>query len=152
MVAALVEQITGRGLTVSTIKHAHHDFALDHEGTDSFKHTQAGAQEVALVSSKRWAIMHELKSKNAEPSLDVMISKLAPCDLILVEGYKGSKLPKIECIRVEHAKEPPLWKTDDQILAVASDQPIDDCLKPIFDQNDIATIADFILQRTGIGL
>ena len=87
LVSSLVREFTNRGLTVSTIKHAHHNFQIDSERTASFSHRAAGAHEVALVSKDRWALMHENKSASEEPSLDSMVAKMAPCDLILVEGY-----------------------------------------------------------------
>ena len=150
LVSALVEEFTGRGLRVSTIKHAHHNFAFDKEGTDSFKHRAAGAHEVAIVSSKRWAIVHENETESEEPSLENMVSKLGPCDLILVEGYKNSNIQKIEAIRQEFQSEPPLWQTHQGIVGVASDGRIEDCDKPQFELNDVSGIADFIIQISGI--
>ena len=150
LVAALVEEFTKRGLRVSTIKHAHHDFAFDKEGTDSFKHRAAGAHEVALVSSKRWAIIHENETESEEPSLDNMVSKLGPCDLILVEGYKNSNIRKIEAIRRDFQSETPLWQTHEGIVAVACDAPIEGCDKPQFELDDVPGIADFIIQIAGI--
>ena len=150
LVSSLVAEFTKRGLRVSTIKHAHHNFAFDKEGTDSFKHRAAGAHEVALVSSKRWAIIHENETESEEPSLENMVSKLGPCDLILVEGYKNSNIQKIEAIRQEFQSEKPLWQTHKGIVGVASDARIEDCDKPQFELDDIAGIADFIIQISGI--
>lgn len=150
LVAALVSELTSRGLKVSTVKHAHHNFAFDKQGTDSFRHREAGAHEVALVSSKRWAIIHENATESEEPSLENMVSKLGPCDLILVEGYKTSKIQKIEAIRQEHQKEPPLWQTHEGIVGVASDAPIAGCDKPQFQLDDVSGIADFIIQISGV--
>lgn len=150
LVAALVSEFTSRGLKVSTIKHAHHNFAFDKEGTDSFSHRAAGAHEVAIVSSKRWAIIHENTTESEEPSLENMVSKLGPCDLILVEGYKNSKIQKIETIRTEHQEETPLWKTHDGIVAIASDAAVAECDKPRFELEDVSGIADFIIQISGI--
>ena len=151
LVSSLVREFSRRGFTVSTIKNAHHDFQIDVPGTDSFSHREAGAHEVAIVSEKRWALMHEIKSAGEKPSLNSMISKLAPCDLILVEGFKASPIDKIECIRVGTAKEEPLWPSNRKIVAVASDQPIQGCTKPLFDLNNIQAITDFIIQRSGVG-
>ena len=150
LVASLVAEFTKRGLRVSTIKHAHHNFAFDKEGTDSFKHRAAGAHEVALVSSKRWAIIHENATESEDPSMENMVSKLAPCDLVLVEGYKSSHIQKIEAIRHGFQSETPLWKTHQGIVGVASDVHIDDCDKPQFELDDVAGIADFIIQISGI--
>ena len=150
LVSSLVSKFTTRGLKVSTIKHAHHNFAFDREGTDSFNHHAAGAHEVAIVSSKRWAIVHENATETEEPSLDNMVSKLGPCDLILVEGYKNSSIQKIETIRQDFQKEAPLWQTHSGIVGVASDAPVPGCDKPQFELDDIAGIADFIIQISGI--
>ncbi|MFT7310745.1 MAG: molybdopterin-guanine dinucleotide biosynthesis protein MobB, partial [Paracoccaceae bacterium] len=91
----LVTEITGRGITVSTLKHAHHTFDVDHPGKDSHRHRTAGATEVLLSSGKRWALMHELRDTD-EPPLTELLTKLAPVDLILIEGYKTGTHPKIE--------------------------------------------------------
>ena len=87
LVEKLVTELTARGHRISTVKHAHHSFDIDHEGRDSFRHRKAGAGEVAVVSRHRWAIIHELRDE-VEPTLDEILSKLAPCDLVIVEGYK----------------------------------------------------------------
>lgn len=150
LVSSLVAEFTRRGLKVSTIKHAHHNFSIDQPGTDSYRHRESGAHEVALVSSKRWAIMHENSTDSEEPSLENMISKLGPCDIILVEGYKSSQINKIESIRHEAIKETPLWQTHPGIVAVACDQPLENCDKPQFDLDDIAGIADYIIQISGV--
>ena len=150
LVAALVSELTARGLKVSTVKHAHHNFAFDKEGTDSFRHREAGAHEVALVSSKRWAIIHENTTESEEPSLENMVSKLGPCDLILVEGYKNSNIQKIETIRQDYQKETALWQTHEGVVGVASDAPIQGCDKPQFQLDDVSGIADFIIQISGV--
>ena len=150
LVSALVREFTTRGLKVSTIKHAHHNFTFDKEGTDSFNHRAAGAHEVALVSSKRWAIIHENQTQTEEPSLENMVSKLGPCDLILVEGYKNSKIQKIEAIRHASQRETPLWQTHEGIVGVAADAPVEGCDKPQFELDDVSAIADFIVQISGI--
>lgn len=152
LVSSLVAEFTARGLAVSTIKHAHHNFTLDQKDTDSDRHRQAGAREIALVSSRRWAIMHEITSSGEEPELETMIAKMSPCDLILVEGYKNSSIQKIEAVRHESAKETPLWQTHPGIIGVATDRPIEDCDKPQFDLDEVSTIADFIAQISGLRL
>ena len=103
----LVAELTRRGWKVSTVKHAHHDFDIDKEGTDSFRHRQAGASEVAIVSGRRWALMHELRGED-EPPLDVVLARLAPCDLVLVEGYKRESHKKIETRRADAKDTAPL--------------------------------------------
>ena len=108
-----------RGLRVSVIKHAHHDFDIDRPGKDSFRHREAGAQEVMIASGYRWALMHELREK-AEPTLEQLCARLSPCDLVLVEGYKFSAIPKLEVYRTA-AGHPPLYPDDPQIIAVVTD-------------------------------
>lgn len=146
LVAKLVEEFSQRGQRVSTVKHASANFDLDQPGTDSQAHRSHGAQEVAIVSQKRWAIMHELPDKLMEPTLDDMLAKLSPCDLVLVEGFKTSPLPKIECIRHDTIRSEAIWKTNPAIVAVASDGPLPDCQLQIFSLNDISKIADYIEQ------
>lgn len=151
MTAALVTELTARGWTVSTVKHAHHEFDIDKENTDSWKHRQAGAGEVAIVSGKRWAIMHENRSEEDEPSLEEVISRLSACDIVLVEGYKRRDHSKIETRRRETASRAKLSVNDPHIVAIASDEPetVDDPL-PVFGHDDIAAIADFIERHTGL--
>ncbi len=150
LVAALVREFTKNGLRVSTVKHAHHNIQLDHQGTDSFKHRAAGAMEVALVSDTRWALMHEVPSAGAAPTLDTILAKLAPCDLVLVEGYKTSRYPKIECIREQDASKEALWKSNKSIAAIATDAPVKDCGLPQFELDDVSGIAEFITQISGL--
>ncbi|CAN7306628.1 molybdopterin-guanine dinucleotide biosynthesis protein B [Rhizobium sp. LjRoot254] len=140
----LVTELTARGHKVSTIKHAHHDFDIDKVGADSYRHRQAGAHEVALVSGTRYAIMHELRGA-PEPTLEEVLARLAPCDIVLIEGYKREPVPKIEARRLEAANRTPLAPTDPYICAIASDHPVDDASIPVFDLDDTITIADFIL-------
>ena len=143
----LVTEITGRGLTVSTIKHAHHSFDVDHPGKDSFRHRVAGASEVILASRNRIAQMTELRGA-AEPSLEDLLPRLAPVDLVLIEGYKRDRHPKVEAHRAETGN--PLIATDDPtIRAVASDTPLT-LDRPVFDLDDTRAIADFILSEVGL--
>ena len=143
----LVTNITGRGLTVSTIKHAHHSFDVDHPGKDSHRHRVAGATEVMLASRNRFALMHELRDED-EPDLTLLLGKLAPVDLILIEGYKRDLHPKIEAHRGETGNT--LIAPDDPtIRAVASDVPLTlNCT--VFDLNDTQAIASFILAEVGL--
>ena len=143
----LVTEITSRGFTVSTVKHAHHTFDVDHEGKDSHRHRVAGAQEVLLASRNRFALMHELRDED-EPTLAELLTKLAPVDLVLIEGYKRDAHPKIEAFRAETNN--PLIATDDPtIRAVASDTPMA-LDRPVFDLNDTTCVADFILAEVGL--
>jgi len=141
----LVTELTARGYRISTIKHAHHDFDIDKVGADSYRHRQAGAHEVALVSGTRYAIMHELRGA-AEPTLDEVLARLAPCDIVLIEGYKREPVPKIEARRIEAANRTPLAPTDPYIRAIAADHAVDGASLPVFDLDDTIAVADFILR------
>lgn len=143
----LVTEITRRGITVSTVKHAHHTFDVDHPGKDSHRHRVAGATEVLLASRNRFALMHELRNEE-EPTLDTLLTKLMPVDLVLVEGYKRDRHPKIEAFRAETGNDL-IAPGDPTIRAVASDTEID-LDRPVFDLNDTAAIADFILSEVGL--
>lgn len=143
----LVTEITGRGFSVSTLKHAHHTFDVDHPGKDSFRHRTAGAQQVLLASGTRWALMSELRGAE-EPPLSDLLQKLDPVDLVLVEGYKRDRHPKIEAYRGE-TNHPLIAKDDDTIRAVATDTTLD-VAQPTFDLNDTVAIADFILAEVGL--
>lgn len=143
----LVTEITGRGITVSTVKHAHHSFDVDHPGKDSYRHRVAGATEVLLASRYRFALMHELRDSD-EPTLQELLTHLGPVDLVLVEGYKRDAHPKVEAHRAETGN-PLIAPDDDTIRAVASDVPLD-LDRPVFDLNDTAAIADFILSEVGL--
>jgi len=146
----LVEEFTRRGFRVATIKHAHHEFDIDQEGTDSHRHRQAGASEVAIASGRRWAIMHEL-GEAEEPSLDDMLAKLSPCDLVLIEGYKRGNHPKVEARRLEALDRDRLSASDANIRAVAADHAVGDETIPVFSLDDISGIADMIALETGLG-
>ena len=143
----LVTDITARGLTVSTVKHVHHDVDLDQQGKDTFRHRAAGAVEVVLASANRFALMHE--HRGLEPALAEILSRLAPVDLVLVEGYKRDSHPKIEVFRREtgHALIQP---TDPTTRAVATDADLGPLSVPVLDLNDTKSVADFILGQTGL--
>jgi molybdopterin-guanine dinucleotide biosynthesis protein B len=145
----LVAELVRRGWSVSTVKHAHHDFDIDKPGADSFRHRQAGATEVAVVSGRRWALMHELRGED-EPKLDDILSRLAPSDIVLVEGYKREAHRKIEARRLEAKDRTPLADTDPHIVAIAADFKIEGERLPVFDLDDTASIADFIERATGL--
>ncbi len=145
LLKSLIPTLIGRGLSVSSMKHAHHDFDIDQPGKDSYEHRAAGAREVLISSAKRWALMHELKG-DAEPSLDELIARMSPVDLLLVEGFKWEAHPKLEVHRPGVGK--PLLQPDDpHIVAVASDTKLSGLSVPLFDLSDIAAIADFIMRR-----
>jgi len=144
----LVREITSRGISVSTVKHAHHAFDVDHEGKDSYRHRIAGANEVVLASRKRVAIMQEMRGAE-EPSLDALLARLSPVDLVLIEGYKRDAHPKVEAFRAETGN-PLIGQDDATVRAVASDTPLA-FDRPVFDLNDTKAVADFILGEVGLG-
>ena len=149
LVEKLVVALTQRGYRISTVKHAHHSFDIDHEGRDSFRHRSAGATEVAVVSKSRWAIIHELREE-AEPPLADILAKLAPCDLVIVEGYKGYGHDKIE-VRNLALDNPVLAGDDPTIVAVAATGPISGSPVPVFDRDDVTALAAFIIKHAGLG-
>ena len=141
LVERLVAEFVRRGWRVATIKHAHHDVDIDRPGTDSFRHRAAGATEVALVGGLRYAIMRE----QGEPTLAEVLARMAPADLILIEGFKRELHPKIEVRSGDgDTSAPPLAPKDPSIVAIAADQPPVDQRLPWFRRNDITGIADFI--------
>jgi molybdopterin-guanine dinucleotide biosynthesis protein B len=145
LIVNLIPELVGRGLSVSTMKHAHHDFDIDQPGKDSYEHRQAGASEVIISASKRWALMHEVRNEG-EPCVDDLIARLTPVDLLLVEGFKWHAHAKMEIYRPTLGK--PLLQNDDpHIIAVASDQNIENLSVPVFDLNNIIGIADFIIKK-----
>lgn len=145
----LVEEFARRGLKVATVKHAHHAFQIDEGETDSARHRRAGAKQVAIVSSRRWAIVSELDGA-PEPSLEEVISWLDPCDLIIVEGYKSAPIPKIELRRTQSLIKRPLAPDDPMVIAIAADHPVEDARVPVFSIDDTLGIADFIEKTIGL--
>ena len=145
LITKVLPVLIKRGLKVSTLKHAHHGFDLDQPGKDSFMHRAAGASEVIISSAKRWAVLHELRE---EPEWDMpaLLQKIAPVDLVLVEGYKRESFPKIEIYRVANGK-PLLHGEDKFIVAIASDTPLPDVKLPVIDLNDIGAVADALLKH-----
>ena len=138
----LVAEFVARGLTVSTLKHAHHTFDVDHPGKDSHRHRIAGATEVLLSSRNRWALMHEHRNGDEE-TLAALLQRLSPVDLVLVEGYKRDLHPKIEAHRAETGN-PLIAPGDPTVMAIASDSGAGVVGRPTFDLNDTVAIADFI--------
>ena len=145
LVTKALPRLIARGSRVSTIKHAHHGFDLDQPGKDSFMHRTAGATEVVISSAKRFAILHELRE---EPEWDLpdLLSKLAPVDLVLVEGFKRDPFPKLEIHRVANGK-PLLQPADPHIIAIACDTPLPSAVVPVIDLNDIEGIVDVLLKH-----
>ncbi len=148
LVRRLLPELIGRGLTVSTVKHAHHDFDVDRPGKDSFEHRAAGAKEVMVASSVRWALMHEGRGE-AEPSLDDLVRRMTPVDLILIEGFKSERYQKLEVHRPSLGK-PLLCTGDADVVALASDAEVDGTGLPVLDLDDVAVIADFIVDHCGL--
>jgi molybdopterin-guanine dinucleotide biosynthesis protein B len=140
----LVAEMVARGLTVSTVKHAHHDTEIDHPGRDSYRHRAAGAREVVLSSPRRWAVMHELRDQ-PEPMLAELLTRLSPVDLVLIEGYKRADHPKIEAYRAETRRDL-LARDNPTIRAVASDVALEGLAQPVLHLDDTSAIADFILR------
>ncbi|MGB4913703.1 MAG: molybdopterin-guanine dinucleotide biosynthesis protein B [Candidatus Dechloromonas phosphoritropha] len=138
----LIPQFTARGLSVSVIKHAHHGFDIDRPGKDSYRHREAGASEVLLSCNDRWALMHERRAES-DVSLDELLARLAPCDLVLIEGFKQEPIPKLEVYRPENGK-PPLFPERRDIVAVATDAEIATSL-PRLALDDVAAIAGFVM-------
>ena len=143
----LVAEINGRGHSVSTLKHAHHTFDVDHPGKDSHRHRLAGASQVLLASTERWALMNEHRGAE-EPSLSELLVKLEPVDVVLIEGWKRDSHPKVEAWRAETGN-PLIAPNDPTILAVASDTSFE-IDRPVFDLDDTAAIANFILDYLGM--
>jgi molybdopterin-guanine dinucleotide biosynthesis protein MobB len=148
LLAKLIPALVKRGVSVSTIKHAHHAFDIDKPGKDSHVHREAGAREVMISSAKRWALLHDNRGET-ELSLDDMLAKLGPVDLVLVEGFKHHPHDKLEVHREGNGK-PLLQPGDPHVRAIASDAPITEAPVPVFDLDAIDTIADFVLARTGL--
>jgi molybdopterin-guanine dinucleotide biosynthesis adapter protein len=145
----LVEALTARGLQVATLKHAHHAFEIDDGATDSARHRRAGASQVAIVSGARWAIVTELAGR-PEPSVEEIVARLSPCDLMIVEGYKRAPIPKIEVRRQAALRQDALADGDPHVFAIAADHAIADAKVPVFGLDDIAAIATLITRRFGL--
>lgn len=143
LIERLIPALIARGLTVSTVKHAHHAADIDRPGKDSYRHREAGAVEVMLATERRWALMREHRA-GEEPRLSSLLARLAPVDLVLVEGFKRDRHPKIEVRRSALTSEP-IWPGDPTIVALASDAPVDDCRCPVLDLDDIPAIATFVV-------
>ncbi len=140
----LVRELTSRGLTVSTMMGADVAAAIDRPGKDSFRHRDAGAEEVMVTSAQRWALIHSGGATEQDP-----LARMAAVDVIITEGCEG--YPMIEAHRSEAAAgEPPLGMDDPAILAVVSDEPLDGLVKPVIDLGDVPAVADFIIAHMGL--
>ena len=147
LIEKLIPLFVKRGLRVSLIKHAHHTFDVDQPGKDSFRHRHAGCTEVLVTSSRRWALMHELRGA-PEPTLKEQMERLSPCDLLLVEGFKHEPISKLEVYRAE-VGESMIHPHDSNIVAIASDAKVDSQL-PQLDLNAPEAIAAFVLKHVGL--
>ena len=144
LLVRLIPELAQRGVSVSTMKHTHHNFDIDQKGKDSYEHRMAGATEVMLTSGKRWALQRELRDA-PEPDMDELIARMAPVDLILIEGFKRHRHPKMEVFRPSVGKAL-IASEDETVVAVASDGPVDAVKVPVLDMDDVAAVADFIIE------
>jgi molybdopterin-guanine dinucleotide biosynthesis protein B len=147
LVEQLIPRLSGRGLSVAVVKHAHHDFDVDVPGKDSYRHRHAGSLEVLVSSANRWALMHELRGA-PELTLAEALARLSPCDLVLIEGYKHAPVPKLEIHRSALGK-PLLHPTDRNIVALATDTPAAGAGRPIpvFALDAYDVLATFVEER-----
>jgi molybdopterin-guanine dinucleotide biosynthesis protein B len=147
LIEKVIPVLVREGLRVSLVKHAHHEFDVDQPGKDSYRHRHAGCAEVLVSSSKRWALMHELRGAE-EPKLQEQLKHLSPCDLVIVEGYKAEPIPKLEVHR-QAAPVPLLHPTDANVVAVVTDEPLDTTL-PQLPLDDAEAVARFIVHYLGL--
>jgi molybdopterin-guanine dinucleotide biosynthesis adapter protein len=147
LITKVIPVLVARGLKVSTIKHAHHAFDIDRPGKDSWQHREAGASEVVVASSRRWAVVHELRDE-PEPPLEELLTKLGPADLVIIEGFKRHAHPKLEIYRASVGK-PLIYPQDDCVVAIASDAPLPHAQLPVLKLDDIEGIAN-VLQAEAV--
>ena len=145
LITRLIPVLSARGLKVATLKHAHHAFDVDQPGKDSYEHRKAGASEVIVSSARRWVQMHEV-GEGREATLAELLQKLSPCDLVLIEGFKTDRHPKLEVFR-QAAQKSPLHPADNRIVAIASDQEFPGAGVPVVDLNNMEAIADLVCAR-----
>ncbi len=149
LMVRLLPELVDRGYRVSSMKHSHHGFDVDRPGKDSYRHREAGATEVLVASSRRWALMHELRDA-PEPAVETLIARMSPVDLLLIEGFKRHAHPKLEVHRPALGK-PLMAGSDPWVVAVASDAPVPEAPVPVLDLDDIPAIGDFIVDHCGLG-
>jgi molybdopterin-guanine dinucleotide biosynthesis adapter protein len=145
LLTGLIPLLVSRGLRVATLKHAHHSFDVDQPGKDSYEHRKAGASEVIVSSARRWVQMHEI-GDGTEATLPELLTRVSSCDLVLVEGFKSERFPKIEIFRPSLGKAP-LYPQDELIVAVASDEPLSGTHIPFADLNDMRAVADLVVSK-----
>ena len=145
LITRLIPVLSGRGLQVATLKHAHHAFDVDQPGKDSYEHRKAGASEVIVSSARRWVQMHEV-GEGREATLAELLQRLSPCDLVLIEGFKTDRHPKLEVFR-QAAQQSPLHPQDNRIVAIASDQEFPGAGVPVVDLNNVESVADLVCER-----
>jgi molybdopterin-guanine dinucleotide biosynthesis protein B len=143
LLTKLIPVLTARAIRVATLKHAHHSFDVDQPGKDSYEHRKSGASEVIVSSARRWVHMHELVDE-PEATLAQLLAKISPCDLILVEGFKRDRHPKLEVFRMEN-EQAPLHPNDARVVAIAADRTFPGAKIPQVDLNDIPAVADLVL-------
>ncbi len=146
LIVNLIPILAQRGLRIATLKHAHHAFDVDQPGKDSYEHRKAGAGEVIVSSARRWVQMHEV-GNGTEATLAELLQRLSPCELVLIEGYKTERHPKLEVFRGANGK-PPLHPDDNRIVGVASDLPFPGCSVPVVDLDNLPAIADLVSSRS----
>jgi molybdopterin-guanine dinucleotide biosynthesis adapter protein len=142
LITRLIPLLAARGLRIATLKHAHHAFDVDQPGKDSYEHRKAGASEVIVSSSRRWAQMHEV-GEGREATLPQLLRQISPCDLVLIEGYKSERHPKLEVFR-EVVGKAPLYPGDRHIVAIASSPVIPDARLPVVELNDIEAVGNAV--------
>ncbi|CAA7618189.1 molybdopterin-guanine dinucleotide biosynthesis protein B [Magnetospirillum sp. SS-4] len=147
LLGRLIPWMKGRGLTISTVKQAQEAFDVDKPGKDSYQHREAGAREVMIASARRWALMHEYRDQ-AEFTMDELLARMSPVDLVLVEGFRRWPHPRLEVWRHSVGKAP-FFPEDPLVVAVASDGPVPDCPLPLLDLADIDAVGRLILERSG---
>ncbi len=145
LITRLIPVLLSRGLQVATLKHAHHAFDVDQPGKDSYEHRKAGASEVIVSSARRWVQMHEVGA-GREATLAELLQRLSPCDLVLIEGFKTDRHPKLEVFRTA-AQKNPLHPADNRIVAIASDQEFPGAGVPVVDLNNMEAVADLVCER-----
>jgi molybdopterin-guanine dinucleotide biosynthesis protein B len=148
LIVDLIKEYRSRGLRVATVKHAHHEFDIDQPGKDSFQHREAGAEEVIIASSRRWAHVCELHS-STEPPLQELLSHLGDVDIVLIEGYKHGNHPRLE-LRRAGVDAPLLAGTHPEFRAIVADTDLPDETLPVLPRSSVARIADFILAYAGV--
>jgi molybdopterin-guanine dinucleotide biosynthesis protein B len=145
LIAQILPLLRQRGLRVSAIKHAHHGFDIDQPGKDSYRYREAGAEEVMLVADGRWALLHEA-AEDDDMSLEALVRRMTPVDVVLVEGFKLARIPKIEVFRPSLGK-PPFFPAESGIVAVASDATVEANGRIVLPLNEPALVAAFIIEH-----